>query len=138
MKKSILSLLIVAFLPQMFMAQDITPELMNKLRDSYKPTAQDKAVRNAIGKTDMKSLVYNQDQLDGYFDTHFTYQVPQKGITDQKQSGRCWLFCGLNILRAEMRRNNPDIGNALFKAMLSATFTIIACGYWAQQFFCLS
>ena len=101
-------------LPFALNAQQITPQVLDNLRSSYQPTAQDKAVRNAIGKTDMRNLVFNQDQLDGYFDTHFTYRVPQKGITDQKSSGRCWLFCGLNILRAEMRRTHPDLGDFFF------------------------
>ena len=114
MRKSLLTISLAAMFSLAATAQSITPEVMQRLRDSYQPTAQDKAVRNAIGKTDMKNLVYNQDQLDGYFDTHFTYRVPQKGITDQKQSGRCWLFCGLNILRAEMRRTHPDLGNFFF------------------------
>lgn len=109
MKKTFLSSLLVCLLPITIMAQTISPELMSSLRQSYQPTPQDIAVRNAIGKTDMRNLVFNQDQLNGYFDTHFTYRVPQKGITDQKSSGRCWLFCGLNILRAQMRRNNPDM-----------------------------
>ena len=101
-------------LPFALNAQQITPQVLDNLRNSYQPTAADKAVRNAVGKTDMRNLVFNQDQLDGYFDTHFTYRVPQKGITDQKSSGRCWLFCGLNILRAEMRRTHPDLGDFFF------------------------
>lgn len=33
----------------------------------------------------------------------FTYQVqPQGAITNQKQSGRCWMFAALNIMRFEM------------------------------------
>ncbi len=35
-------------------------------------------------------------------DTHFSDKVLTKGITDQKSSGRCWLFTGLNVLRAKM------------------------------------
>ncbi len=91
------------------MAQEITPELMQRLQSGYQPTAQDRAIRNAVGKVDMRTLVFNQEALDGVFDTHFTYRVPQVGITDQKQSGRCWLFCGLNILRADMHKQHPDM-----------------------------
>ncbi len=114
MKARIFNLAVATMCVGYMMAQSITPELMNNLRDSYQPTQQDIAVRNAIGKTDMRNLVFNQDQLNGHFDTHFTYRVPQKGITDQKQSGRCWLFCGLNILRAEMRRTHPDLAEFQF------------------------
>lgn len=35
-------------------------------------------------------------------DTSCTIFVPSRGITDQDESGRCWLFSTLNILRAEM------------------------------------
>ena len=90
-------------------AQEIDSTLMEQLRRSYEPTAQERAVRNAIGNVNMKTLVQNQEGLNGHFDTDFTYRVPQKGITDQKQSGRCWLFTGLNILRAEMRRMRPEL-----------------------------
>lgn len=35
-------------------------------------------------------------------DTTCTYRVATQGITDQSNSGRCWLFSTLNILRSEM------------------------------------
>lgn len=35
-------------------------------------------------------------------DTSMTYRVHTSGITDQMNSGRCWLFSTLNILRAEV------------------------------------
>ena len=31
----------------------------------------------------------------------FSIKVDSKGITDQKSSGRCWLFTGLNVMRAK-------------------------------------
>ena len=114
MKSKIVSLLFVGALSLTATAQQITPEMMQRMRSSYQPSAQDRAIRNAIGNMDMKKLVQNQDGLDGYFDTHFTYRVPQVGITDQKQSGRCWLFCGLNILRAQMRKANPEMAQFEF------------------------
>ena len=33
------------------------------------------------------------------FDSHFSNQVNTKAITDQKSSGRCWMFTGMNVLR---------------------------------------
>ena len=35
-----------------------------------------------------------------------TYRVKSRGITDQKSSGRCWLFTGLNVLRSQMMAKN--------------------------------
>ncbi|MCP9612796.1 C1 family peptidase [Coprobacter tertius] len=78
----------------------ITPEMMKEIQQSYKGTPCDKAIRNAIGGTDINVLALNQENRAN-FDTHFTYKVPSNGITNQKSSGRCWLFTGLNVLRAQ-------------------------------------
>ena len=64
-------------------------------------TAADRAVRNALSVTDVKSLALSQDN-QGEIDTYFSHSVPSKGITDQKSSGRCWLFTGLNVLRSKV------------------------------------
>lgn len=35
-------------------------------------------------------------------DTYFSNEALSKGITDQQSSGRCWLFTGLNVMRAQV------------------------------------
>ena len=35
-------------------------------------------------------------------------QTPKQSIHDQKSSGRCWLFSGLNVLRANFAREHKD------------------------------
>lgn len=78
----------------------ISPEMLKQIQSTYKGTPSDKAIRNAIARNSMKSLALNQENQDG-LDTHFSVRVLSKGITDQKQSGRCWLFTGLNVMRAK-------------------------------------
>ena len=46
-------------------------------------------------------MATNADNPANY-DTYFSHKVPSKGITDQKSSGRCWLFTGMNVMRAKM------------------------------------
>ncbi|MGM9753986.1 MAG: C1 family peptidase [Candidatus Cryptobacteroides sp.] len=72
---------------------------LDKLRESYKPGAGDKALRNALNTGSIGTLAANADNM-AMPDTHFSDRVRTKGITDQKRSGRCWLFTGLNVLRA--------------------------------------
>ena len=79
----------------------ITPELLKDIKDSYKPTPSDKAIYNAMAGTSISVLAKNHENLAN-FDTHFSNRVVSHGITDQQQSGRCWLFTGLNVLRAQM------------------------------------
>lgn len=83
----------------------ISPQRMERLKASYEGNATDKALRNALGGTDINKLALNQENLKA-MDTHFTYEVKSKGITDQQSSGRCWLFTGLNVLRAQVMKQH--------------------------------
>lgn len=79
----------------------ITPEMLAEISRGYKGTAQDRAIRNALAGTPIATLAVNAENA-AMIDTHFSDRVKTKGITDQKSSGRCWLFTGLNVLRARM------------------------------------
>jgi len=82
-------------------AQGISQELLQQFRSDNQMTASDRAIRNALSVTDVKSLALSQDN-QAEIDTYFSNSVPSKGITDQKSSGRCWLFTGLNVLRSKV------------------------------------
>lgn len=88
----------------------ITPAMMTEIRKSYTNQGADRALRNAIAGTDIKKLAMSSDASNGR-DTHFSHRVESKGITNQKSSGRCWLFTGLNMLRAQMmaKHNLPKL-----------------------------
>ncbi|MBQ8675686.1 MAG: aminopeptidase, partial [Bacteroidaceae bacterium] len=82
-------------------AQGINAELLQRLQSEGRLTQSDRAVRNALSVTDVKSIALNQDN-QGEMNTYFSLSVPSRGITDQKSSGRCWLFTGLNVLRSKV------------------------------------
>ena len=79
----------------------IDAKMLNELKESYNPTTAEKALQNVMLSNSIKVLSLNQDNLNE-LDTYFSHSVPSKGITDQKSSGRCWLFTGMNVLRAKM------------------------------------
>ena len=79
----------------------ITETMMQEIRQGYKASEADKAARNALAQNPIAELAVNADNL-AMIDTNFSHRVKTKGITDQHQSGRCWLFTGLNVLRAQM------------------------------------
>ena len=79
----------------------ITQDMLNQIKSRYKHTPADKAIYNAMAETSIAVLAKNHENLAN-FDTNFTNKVVSHGITDQQQSGRCWLFTGLNVLRAQM------------------------------------
>lgn len=104
MKKRFLSVIVFSAALFSLQAQEgkggISPGMLEQIKQSYQGTASDKALRNAIGSNDIRKLALNQENLTG-MDTHFSIKVNSKGITDQKSSGRCWLFTGLNVMRAK-------------------------------------
>ena len=79
----------------------ISAEMLARISDRYEGNAADKALRNALATTPINTLAMNAENA-AMIDTHFSDRVKTKGITDQKSSGRCWLFTGLNVLRAKM------------------------------------
>ena len=79
----------------------ITAEMLQEIRTGQTNSAAEKAARNALALNPIAELATNADNL-AMIDTHFSHRVRTKGITDQHQSGRCWLFTGLNVLRAKM------------------------------------
>lgn len=81
--------------------QALTPDVLKTLRDSYANDRTDKAIRNAVNANSIKKLAANSAHTADA-DMDFTYKVQSSGITDQKSSGRCWLFTGTNVLRAQL------------------------------------
>ena len=79
----------------------ISSEMLARISKSYTGSAEQKAVKNALASSSIATLAINAENL-AMIDTHFSHQVKTQGITDQKSSGRCWLFTGLNVLRAKM------------------------------------
>ena len=90
----------------------ISADMLKEISKGYAGTATDKALRNALNTTSITVLAENADNL-AMIDTHFSDKVKTRGITDQKSSGRCWLFSGLNVLRARMI-DRFDLGDFTF------------------------
>ena len=78
----------------------ITPQLLEQLRKSEPNTPTERALHNAIALQGMKDFFVNPARPRSIEDS-FSIEVKSAGISDQQQSGRCWLFTGLNVLRAQ-------------------------------------
>ena len=70
-------------------------------------TTSDRALSNAIATNSIDDLARNFRNA-GPVDTYFSIETPKQNIQDQKSSGRCWLFTGLNVLRANFARRHKD------------------------------
>ena len=77
----------------------IKKETLKRLRDNYL-SDENNIIRNRIlNKTALVDLVTNyEDNLD----VSFNIEIKTHNVVDQKLTGRCWSFAGLNILREEV------------------------------------
>ena len=76
----------------------IDDALLKELRQTASLSSTDRALQNILV---VNGMTFDNAVRGAKPNDVFTYRVPQVGITDQKQSGRCWLFTGLNVLRSE-------------------------------------
>lgn len=80
-------------------AQKLEEAQLKQLRESFVLDAPTRAIQNALtGNANIRSLALNREK-QGQIDHFFKYRVDVKGITDQKHSGRCWMFTSMNVLR---------------------------------------
>ena len=70
-----------------------------------------KALQLAIASNDIDALVRNP-QLKGLNKKDlqsFSVETPKQSIHNQKSSGRCWMFSGLNVLRSNFALQDKQI-----------------------------
>jgi bleomycin hydrolase len=105
MKKTtmrLISFLVLAVLFTTVQAQKgaLTPDMLEGYKNKvWENESHIKALQNAVSNGKINELALNRENV-GAFDNYFSDKVSTKGITDQQSSGRCWLFTGLNVLRA--------------------------------------
>ena len=79
----------------------LSPELISKLKDSFEMNAKNESKTNAITKNGPAKLATDHE-ISNKYNHLFNFTLDGPGITDQKHSGRCWLFAGLNIIRPDI------------------------------------
>lgn len=86
----------------------ITKQMLQQIEKQNVPTASDRALRNALAANAIDVLAKNQ-QNAGALDTYFNIETKKQSITNQKSSGRCWMFSGMNVLRANFAKRTDSL-----------------------------
>ncbi len=86
----------------------ITGQALKEIRASYVLDPYTRAMENALSNNELKKLALNRAGSDN-IDQYFKYRTDVSGITNQKSSGRCWMFTSLNLFRpVAMKHFNID------------------------------
>ncbi len=86
----------------------ITAQMLQQIEQQNAPAPSDRALRNALAANAIDMLAKNQANA-GELDTYFSVETKKQSITDQKSSGRCWMFSGLNVLRSNFAQRTDSM-----------------------------
>lgn len=86
-------------------AQGISPAMLSAIESNH--TSTNRALFNAVAANSIDDLARNFDAKNSMNKT-FSVETPAQNIHNQKQSGRCWMFSGFNVLRANFAARHAD------------------------------
>ena len=86
----------------------ISSKMLGEIQKQNKMTPAENALANAIAANSIDNLAQNRNNA-AELDTYFSVETPKQTITDQKSSGRCWMFSGMNVLRANFAKRTDSL-----------------------------
>ena len=84
------------------MRENITLTNINKFNKQFNSSSSNIKTRNALIQNDVNKIAINWDnfsKINHIYSNTISNELP---VTNQKASGRCWGFAGLNLLRLEI------------------------------------
>ena len=86
---------------------ELSADMLKDIVKEQKQSPANKALVNAVAANAIDDLARNRDNA-GALDTYFSVETKPQSITDQKSSGRCWMFSGFNVLRSNYTQQHGD------------------------------
>ncbi len=71
---------------------------LSELRASFAADPRNRLMQNAVTQTAVDEVALNREVVTT-MDHTFSHHLDDWEVTNQKKSGRCWMFAGLNLLR---------------------------------------
>ena len=84
------------------MVNKLTQKIIANFSHKFNKNKTNKIIKNINTKTDLINVLLKSDYIQDKKKTYTNMIDVQSKITDQKQSGRCWIFAFLNIIRYKM------------------------------------
>ena len=76
----------------------LAPAQIASLRETFAAEPRNRVAQNAVTRTAIDEIAVNREVVTTT-DHTFSHLLDRWTVTDQKQSGRCWLFAGMNLFR---------------------------------------
>lgn len=69
-----------------------------EIRNEYDKDKTNLLMRHALARNSISNVIFDSASLKDV-DTKFSIDIKTLPVANQRQSGRCWIFAGLNVLR---------------------------------------
>jgi len=79
-------------------AENLQPEHIRLMQEAFDNIAHNRQMQNAVTVTTVDNLALNRAAVTS-LDDSFSCKLDDWSVTNQKRSGRCWIFAGTNLLR---------------------------------------
>lgn len=107
------SYILVAFLILSFTMQGqtlkggISFKMLRQIENAQPKSPTLKGLQHSMTSNNIDSLALNASRLE-QTNPHFMYETVKQNIQNQYESGRCWCFTGLNVLRGAFAKAHQD------------------------------
>jgi bleomycin hydrolase len=81
----------------------LEPQTIAALQTAFTSHPSYRLVQNAVTRNSVDDVALDSHVVFST-DHSFSITLDDWGVTDQKQTGRCWMFAGLNLLRSSARQ----------------------------------
>ena len=81
--------------------KELSLNRLNVLEEEYRNDKIASITRRALNKNKISNLV-RVNERSSILQNDFSINIKTMEVTNQKKSGRCWIFAGLNFLREEV------------------------------------
>jgi len=82
----------------LFAQESIQSSTLEELKASFQPDASTKAKMNILLQHEFSAIGLDQEIIRTH-NNDYRHEIPTGSITNQKSTGRCWIYAMINILR---------------------------------------
>ena len=110
----------------------VTSSLLQSFGADYDASAERRIATLALSKSELNSVAFCSKGA-GAMRQKFSVEVPTLEVTNQKSSGRCWLFAATNVLRERIAQTRNLENFELSQSYLAFWDKFERCNYFLES-----
>ena len=110
----------------------VTSSLLQSFGADYEASAERRIATLALSKSELNSVAFCSKGA-GAMRQKFSVEVPTLEVTNQKASGRCWLFAATNVLRERIAQIRNLENFELSQSYLAFWDKFERCNYFLES-----